>query len=71
MTLLEKAQTQPVRGTHNYDLLVEPVAVLRRKGWRYREIHQWLREQGEHIHDNPVTFASVLCRRLKHRTKTQ
>jgi hypothetical protein len=70
VTLVDKARNAvPRNGRHNYDQLVEPVAILRRKGWSYADIHYWLLEEGEHIHHDPVTFASAMSQRLKHQNK--
>jgi hypothetical protein len=72
MTLIDKARAAaPRNGRHNYDQLVEPVAILRRKGWPYADIHAWLISEGEHINPNPATFASAMSQRLKHNAKTQ
>jgi len=70
MNLIDKARScAPRNGRHNYDQLVEPVAILRRKGWMFSEIHQWLLDEGEHVHPDPVTFASAMSQRLKHQNK--
>lgn len=67
MTLLEKARSMPPAETHRYDTIVDAVECLRRKGWTFRAIHEWLQEQDVHVHENPVTFASAMCRRIQHR----
>jgi hypothetical protein len=71
MTLIDKARSCPPRPRHNYDQLVEPVAILRRKGWMFSEIHQWLLDEGEHVHPDATTFAASMCKRLKHKANTQ
>lgn len=65
--LLAKAQAAPRGDRHNYDVVVDAVEVLRAKGWRYAAIHEWLLNEGAHIHRNPTTFASALSQRIKHR----
>jgi hypothetical protein len=67
MTLLEKARSLPPADTHRYDTIVDAVECLRRKGWTFRAIHQWLQEQEVNVHPNSVTFASAMCRRIQHR----
>jgi hypothetical protein len=72
MTLIDKARNAvPRNGRHNYDQLVEPVAILRRKGWMFSEIHQWLLDEGEHVHPDVTTFTASMSKRLKHQAKTQ
>lgn len=67
MTLLEKARSLPPAPTHRYDTIIDAVECLRRKGWTFRAIHEWLQEEGEHVHENYVTFASAMCQRIQTR----
>ena len=67
MTLLEKARSMPPAETHRYDTVIDVVECLRRKGWTFRGIHQWLIEQEVNVHPNSVTFASAMCRRIQNR----
>jgi hypothetical protein len=67
MTLLEKAHSMPPAETHRYDTIIDVVECLRRKGWTFRGIHQWLIEQEVNVHPNSVTFASAMCRRIQNR----
>jgi hypothetical protein len=71
MTLIDKARAAAAGDKCNYDVLVAPVEILRRKGWTYRAIHAWLRAEGERVHDNYITFAASMCKRLKHKANTQ
>ena len=65
--LLAKAQAMPAATTHRYDTIIDVVECLRRKGWTFRGIHQWLIEQEVNVHPNSVTFASAMCRRIQNR----
>ena len=67
MTLLEKAQSQPPAVTNRYDTIIDAVECLRRKGWTFRSIHQWLQDEGVNVNANYITFASAMCKRIKHR----
>lgn len=69
--LLAKAQSMPPAATNRYDTIIDAVECLRRKGWTFRAIHQWLQEEGVNVHPNSVTFASAMCRRIQHRRHTQ
>ena len=69
--LLAKAHAAPRGDRHNYDAVADAVEVLRAKGWRYAAIHEWLLNEGAHIHWNATTFASAMSQRLKHRRKNQ
>lgn len=69
MTLLEKAKAQTTRGRHNYDTLLPVAMLLRGKGWTYRELHEWLIAEGEHVHPNHITFAGSMSKRIKHHNK--
>lgn len=61
--LMQWAEGMPVRqGT---DAVLGAVEVLRGKGYRFREIHRLLLEQGAEVHPVPSTFTSVVSRRLK------
>ena len=71
MTLLEKARSAPPAETHRYDTIVDAVECLRRKGWTFRAIHQWLQEQEVNVHPNSITFASAMCRRIQNRRNKQ
>lgn len=67
MTLLEKAQSQPPADTHRYDTIIDVVECLRRKGWTFSAIHQWLQGEGVNVHPNSITFASAMCQRIQRR----
>lgn len=69
--LLAKAQAAPSGDKNNYDVLLPAVTTLRGKGWKYRAIHQWLRDEGARVHPNYITFASAMSRRIKHQNKHQ
>ena len=67
MTLLEKAQSLPAAATHRYDTIIDTVECLRGKGWTFRAIHEWLLSEEQNIHQNWITFASSMCRRIQNR----
>ena len=69
--LLEKAKAARRGEKTNYDVLAPVAAVLRAKGWSYRKVHEWLQNEGAVVHPNYVTFASSICKRLKHAMKNQ
>ena len=60
-TILERAKNEPA---HNGRICVKkwlPVCdELRRKDWPYRDIYEWLKGEGERVHDDCSKFTPAM-----------
>jgi len=63
--LLKAAKAAPAanRRHRNTDRWMPSVSILRRKGYSYAQIHEWLRQQGEDVHPKVSTFTATVSRR--------
>jgi hypothetical protein len=63
--LLRLAKAAPPAGRkyRNTDRWMPTVSILRRKGYSYAAIHEWLKSQGEDVHPKVSTFTATVSRR--------
>ena len=70
--LVEAAKAAPAQtGRRNTDRWLGVVSILRGKGYTYRAIWQWLREQGEDVHADFSTFAGAVSKRYRRHIQRQ
>ena len=63
--LIALAEALPPAGRYPTDTIMGAVIVMRSKGYKFRDIHKFLKKQGANVHPNENTFTSVMSRRLK------
>ena len=63
--LIEAAAALPPAGRYPTDTIMGAVLVMREKGYKFRAIHQFLKDKGANVHPVATTFTSVMSRRIK------
>ena len=63
--LIEAARSRPPAGRYPTDTVMGAVEIMRSKGYKFRDIHEFLLEKGANVHPVASTFTSVMSRRLK------
>lgn len=67
LTLMERAKAAKVATGNKIstEKWLPVVDVLRRKNWSWEQIYAWLKEQGEVVQANPISFISAMSKRYR------